>query len=72
MNRPVYLRFSILQISETLIYKFWYGYMNPKYVENVKLCHMDADSFIMRIKTKDFYKHIADDVEKDLIHQIMN
>ena len=31
---------------------------------NVKLCYMDIDSFIMNIKTEDFYKDIANDVEK--------
>ena len=31
---------------------------------NVKFCYMDTDSFIMNIKTKDFYKDIANDVEK--------
>ena len=30
----------------------------------MKLCYMDTDSFIMHIKTKDFYEDIADDVEK--------
>ena len=45
--------------------------MKPKYGDNVKLCNMDTDSFIMHIKTEDFYKDIADDVEKNLIHQIM-
>ena len=38
--------------------------MKPKYGDNVKLCYMDTDSFIMHIKTEDFYKVIADDVEK--------
>ena len=38
--------------------------MKPKYADNVKLCYMDTDSFIMHIKTEDFYKGIADDVEK--------
>ena len=38
--------------------------MKPKYVDNVKLCYMDTDSFIMHIKTEDFYKDIADDLEK--------
>ena len=32
---------------------------------------MDTDSFIINVKTEDFYEDIADDVEKDLIHQIM-
>ena len=38
--------------------------MKPKYDDKVKLCYMDTDSFMMHIKTEDFYKDIADDVEK--------
>ena len=38
--------------------------MKPKYGDNVKLCYMDTDSFITHIKTEDFYKDIAGDVEK--------
>ena len=64
MNKPVYLGLSILEISKRLMYEFWYGYMKPKYGYNVKLCYMDTDSFIIHIKTEDFYNDIADDVEK--------
>ena len=64
MNKPIYLGLSILEISKTLIYEFWYGYMKPKYGDNVKLCYMDTDSFIMHIKIEDFFKDIANDVEK--------
>ena len=71
MNKPVYLGLSILEISKTLMYEFWYDYMKPKYDDNVKLYYMDTDSFIIHIKTENFYKDIADDIEKDLIHQIM-
>ena len=63
MNKPVYLGLSILEISKILMYEFWYDYMKPKYNDNVKLCCMDTDSFIMNIKTEDFYKDIARDVE---------
>ena len=38
--------------------------MKPKYGDNVKLSYMDTDSFIMNIKTEDFYKDIANDVEE--------
>ena len=64
MNKPIYLGLSILEISKTLMYEFWYDYMKPKYGDNVKLCYMDTDSFITHIKTEDFYKDIANDVEK--------
>ena len=63
-NKPVYLGLSILEISKTLMYEFWYDYMKPKYGDNVKLCYMDTVSFIMHVKTEDFYKDIADDVVK--------
>ena len=64
MNQPIYLGLSTLDISKILMYKFWYDYMKPKYGNRVKLCYMDMDSFIMSIKTNDFYKDIAIDVEK--------
>ena len=63
MNKPIYLGLSILEISKTLMYEFWYEYMQPKYNDNVKLCYMDTDSFIMNIKTNGFYEDIASDVE---------
>ena len=64
MNKPIYLGLSILEISKILMYEFWCDYMKPKYGDNVKLCYMETDSFIMNIKTEDFYKDIANDVEK--------
>ena len=63
MNKPIYLGLSILEIRETLMYEFWYDYMKPKYNDDVKLCYMDTDSFVMHIKTNDFYKDISDDVD---------
>ena len=64
MNKPIYLGLSILDISKILMYEFWYDYMKPKYGNRIKLCYMDTDSFVMNIKTNDFYKDIANDVEK--------
>ena len=63
MNKPIYLGLSILEISKILMYEFWYDYMKPKYGNKVKLYYMDTDSFIMNIKTNDFYEDIASDVE---------
>ena len=64
MNKPIYLGLSMLEISKILMYEFWYDYMKLKYGDDVKLCYMDTDSFVMNIKTNDFYKDIANDVEK--------
>ena len=64
MNKPIYLGQAILDISKTLMYEFWYDYIEPKYKEKARLCYMDTDSFVMNIKTEDFYKDIARDVER--------
>ena len=64
MNKPVYLGLSILEITKTLIYEFLYDYIKPKYQDNAKLCYMDTESFIINIKTEDFYEDIANFVEK--------
>ena len=54
MNKPMYLGMSILDISKTLMYKFWYDYFKPKYGDRAKLCYTDTDSFIINIITEDF------------------
>ena len=64
MNKPVYLRQAILDLSKIVMYEFHYDYMKRKYTEDkLTLCYMDTDSLIYDIETDDFYKDIADDVE---------
>ena len=64
MNKPIYLGQVILDISKTLMYEFWYDYLQPKYGDKVKLCYMDTHSFVIHIETEDFYKDVANDVNK--------
>ena len=64
MNIPVYIDFTILEVSKTMMWKFFYDYLKPKYGDKIELCYTDTNSFILYIKIKDFYEDIADDVEK--------
>ena len=41
------------------MYEFWYDYVEPKYDETAKLCHMDTDSVTVDGKTEHIYKDIA-------------
>ena len=64
MDKPVYLGQAILDISKSLMYEFWYHYIKPKYRDNARLCYMDTDSFIINIKTENFYRDIANDAKE--------
>ena len=70
-NKPIYIGLAILSLSKIRMYEYWYDDMKPKYGENIRLCYMDMDSLTMHIKREDFFKDIANDVEKIMIHQIM-
>ena len=64
ISKPVYLGMSTLDISKTIMSEFWYDYIKPKYEDRAKVCYMDTDRFAIHIETEDFYKDIANDVEK--------
>ena len=38
MSKPIYLGLSILEISKTVIYEFWYDYIKPKYLDKASQC----------------------------------
>ena len=63
MNKPVYLRLLILDLSKTVLYEFWYDHVKPRYSENARLCYMDTDSFIVHVKTDDIYNDMTEDVK---------
>ena len=64
MTKPLYVGMSTLDISKILMYELWYDYITPKYADKAKLCYTDTDSFIIYIKTEDFFEDISNDVDK--------
>ena len=46
------------------MYEYWYDDMKPKYGDKIRLCYMETDSFIMHVKTEDFYDDIAKMLKK--------
>ena len=64
MNKPIYLGLSILEISKFTMYEFWYDYVKSKYGNRERLSYMDTDGFVINIKTKDFYKDIAENIKE--------
>ena len=64
INQSIYLNMSILDISKTLMYKFWHYHIKPKYKGNTKLCYMGTGSVVIYIKTEDYYEDVANDAEE--------
>ena len=66
MIKPLYLGMSILDISKTLMYEFWYDYIGPKYRDRAKLCYTDTD-ILLTLKQRIFAMMLRD----GLIHLTM-
>ena len=71
MNKPVYLGMSILNISKTLMYEFWYDYIKPKYKEQAKLCYMVNDSSLLTFLLKTFLRILIMVLKDSLIDLTM-
>ena len=63
INKPIYLGQAVLDLSKTVMFEFWYDYLKPMYGDKIRLSYCDTDSFIMHIKTHDFYKDINNNVD---------
>ena len=62
INKPILVGQTILDKSKMLMYQFYYEYLKPKYNDKVKLLYMDTDSFILEIKTDDFFEDTKEDL----------
>ncbi len=64
LYKPIYLKISILDLSKTLMYRFHYEYVKPKWGDRVKLLFTDTDSLCYEIQTDDVYEDIKNDLDE--------
>ena len=75
-DKPIYLGFSVSELSKLLKYEFYYHKLQPYYNNNVKLHYMDTYLFILSIKTGDLiedmecFKNSFDFRELDENHEL--
>lgn len=58
LDKPIYIGFTVLELSKSHMYDFHYSVVKPVYGNRVKMCYTDTDSFIYRIQTKDFFQDL--------------
>ena len=59
LNKPIQIGMSILDLSKTLMYKFHYEYVKPKWGDRVELLFTDTDSLCYKLRTSDFFNDIS-------------
>jgi len=48
LNKPIYIRFTVLELSKLHMFKFYYETLQPKF-KDVKLLYIDTDAFVLHI-----------------------
>ncbi|PKC01044.1 hypothetical protein RhiirA5_427319 [Rhizophagus irregularis] len=55
LNKPIYIKVTILDLSKYYMYDFRYNHIKRKYKDKAKLCYTDTDSFIIEIERENVY-----------------
>ena len=63
LNRPIYVGFSILDMSKTLMYDFHYNHIKKMYGSSATLLFTDTDSLAYVIQTNDIYEDMMHSVD---------
>ena len=59
MDKPIYLGFTVLELSKLLLYETYYDKLQPYFGQvNFQLHYMDTGSFVLGVNTKDIIKDL--------------
>ena len=58
MDKPIYLGFSVLELSKLLMYETYYDKLQPYFKQENIQYYMDTDSFVLSVSTKNIIKDL--------------
>ena len=59
MDKPIYLGFTVLELSKLLMYETYFDKLQPYFKqENIQLHYMDTDGSVLSVNTKDIIKEL--------------
>ena len=63
LNRPIYVGFTVLELSKLQMYDFHYNHMEVKYphADQLRLLFTDTDSIAYAVQTENIYEDMASD-----------
>jgi len=63
LNKLIYIKALILDLSKYYIYNFWYDHIKHKYENRAKLCYTNMDLLIIKIETENIYANMIKDMD---------
>lgn len=63
LDKPLAVGMSILDLSKTVMYDFYFNHLKTTYKEKVNLVYTDTDSFVIEVGTDCFYTDMKKKIE---------